>query len=141
MRDWRMEMETNVSLYEPISEAVEAVAHQVIGGAIEVHRAMGPGYIEGIYHRAMVMELRSLGLSIDQELATQISYKGTSVGSHRADLVVGGVLVVEIKAVRQLEPIHTAQVASYLKAFKLRLGLLINFNVAVLKQGIRRVVR
>ena len=134
-------MEMNVSLYAPIPEAIEAVGHQVIGGAIAVHRALGPGYVEGIYHRAMIIELKSLGLRLDEELTAQISYKDQPVGSHRADLIVAGALVIEIKAVRQLEPIHAAQVASYLKAFDLRLGLLINFNVAVLKQGLRRVVR
>jgi GxxExxY protein len=130
-----------VRLHRPVPEAAERIAHDVIGAAIAVHRAIGPGFLEPIYRRALKVELELRGIGADEEQAARIRYRGESVGSHRADLIVGNVVVVEVKAVRQFEAIHLAQLASYLKAFDLRLGLLINFNVTLLRDGVRRVVR
>jgi GxxExxY protein len=121
-------------------EGVDAFAHQVIGAAIEVHKHLGPGYIEGVYEDALVVELILRGIPFEQQKIVGVNYKGHEVGQSRLDLVVAGCLVVEIKAVTELAPIHKAQVISYLKATGLTLGLLINFNVPVLKDGIRRVI-
>ncbi|MBI3976872.1 MAG: GxxExxY protein [Chloroflexi bacterium] len=112
----------------------------VIGAAIEVHRVLGPGYLESVYEEAICVELQLRGVPFVRQVAMDVSYKGHAVGEGRLDLLVGGHLIVELKAVEALAPIHTAQVISYLKATGHHLGLLINFNVLVLRQGIRRVV-
>jgi GxxExxY protein len=124
---------------EPNSE-LDRLAHDVIGAAIEVHRILGPGFLESVYEEAMCVELGLRGIPFVRQYQSSIDYKGHAVGEHRLDLLVGDVLVVELKAVDALAPVHTAQVMSYLKANGKRLGLLINFNTPVLRQGIKRVV-
>ena len=119
---------------------LDRLAHQVIGAALEVHRALGPGYLESVYEEAMRVELRRQGIPHVRQARFGTIYKGEVVGEHRIDILVDDELIVELKAVDALAPIHTAQVISYLKAGALQLGLLINFNVPVLKQGIRRVI-
>lgn len=121
-------------------EKVDAVAHAVIGSAIEVHRVLGPGFLESVYEEALCVELTERGLYFVRQPGISINYKGHPVGEGRLDLVVKNLLVVELKAVDKLSDIHVAQVLSYLKATGFRLGLLINFNVPVLKYGIKRVV-
>ena len=116
------------------------LAHRVIGAAIEVHRHLGPGYLESVYEEALALELGLRGIAFERQKPIGVAYKGHAVGESRLDLLVGGCLVVELKAVEALAPIHQAQVISYLKATGLKLGLLINFNVPVLKSGIRRVI-
>ena len=106
-----------------------------------VHRELGPGFIEPVYGRALVLELRHRDLSTETEQPVQIYYRGEPVCSHRLDIVVERVVVVEVKAVRKLRPIHQAQVLSYLKASGCRIGLLMNFNVPMLIDGLRRFVR
>jgi len=112
---------------------------EVIGAAIEVHRALGPGFLESAYQQAMCIELASRGVEFICEHRIPVEYKGQVVGEGRADLLVGQKLIVELKAVDGLAPIHTAQVISYLRATNLRVGLVVNFNVKVLKDGIKRV--
>jgi GxxExxY protein len=124
-----------------IPPTTEQVVHEVIGAAIAVHRALGPGFIEPVYDRAMRIELRHRNLRTELQKAIQIEYRGEVVCRHRLDLVVEGIMVVEIKAVRKLRPIHQAQILSYLKASGCRVGLLMNFNVPVLLDGLRRFVR
>ena len=124
---------------EPDAET-DRFAQEVIGAAIEVHRALGPGFLESVYEQAMSIELGLLGISFERQVPVAVSYKGHSIGESRLDLLVEGKLVVELKAVDQFAPIHTAQVMSYLKATGHRLGLLINFNVVRLKDGVKRVV-
>ncbi|HNT75686.1 MAG TPA: GxxExxY protein [Anaerolineae bacterium] len=124
---------------EPSAEA-DALARQVIGAAIEVHRYLGVGYLESVYEEALCVELQLQGIPFERQKAIAVEYKGHSVGEGRLDLLVGGCLVVELKTVEAFAPIHQAQVISYLKATGLQLGLLINFHVPVLKDGIRRVV-
>jgi len=124
---------------EPDQE-LDAVAHSVIGAAIEVHRYLGPGYLESVYEEAMAVELELCGLSFERQKPFAIDYERRAVGEGRMDLLVAKRLVVELKAVESLAPIHKAQVISYLKATKCELGLLINFNVEVLKNGVQRVV-
>ena len=114
--------------------------HRVIGAAIEVHRHLGAGHLESTYHRALCIELRLRGIPFEFERLVEVSYKGELLQGKKSDLVVEGKIIVEVKAVSQLEEIHGSQVVSYLKATGLRAGLLINFNGVVLKAGIRRIV-
>jgi GxxExxY protein len=119
---------------------VEGLVHQVIGAAIEVHRVLGPGFLEAVYQDALAVETRLRGIPFEPQKPIDVCYKGEHVGQDRLDFLVDSALVVELKAVEQLAGIHTAQVLSYLKATKLPLGLLINFNTHILKDDIRRVV-
>jgi GxxExxY protein len=120
---------------------VDEVMHRVIGAAIEVHRHLGPGFLESVYYRALCIELRERGIAFEHEKAIQIVYKGHRIHGQRLDLLVDSRVVVEVKAVSQLEEIHASQVVSYLKATGLRAGLVLNFNAVVMKAGIRRIVR
>lgn len=124
---------------EPDDELNE-LSRQVIGAAIEVHRVLGPGYLESVYEEALAVELTLQGLACDRQMPMGIEYKGRVVGEGRLDLLVDGNLVVELKTVEQLLPIHQAQLLSYLKAARKELGLLINFNARVLRDGVKRVV-
>lgn len=119
---------------------LDALAQQVVSAATEVHRHLGPGYLESLYEEALVIELTARGVAYVRQPPIRVRYKGNAIGEGRADLLIGGELLVELKAVDQLAPIHKAQVISYLKAMQLHLGLLINFNVAVLRDGVQRVV-
>ncbi len=122
------------------NQAVDQIARDVIGAAIEVHRVLGPGFLESTHEEALAVELGIRGLPYERQVAIALAYKGQPVGHQRLDLLVGASVVVELKAVEALLPIHTAQVLSYLRAAGPSLGLLINFNVPVLKQGIKRLV-
>lgn len=124
----------------PIPRDIERVAHRVIGCGITVHRVLGPGFKEVIYDRALCLELDSNGLKYECEKPILVRYKGWDIPGHKIDLIVEGQVIVELKAVPRLTTIHTRQVVSYLKATQLRLGLLMNFNVNVLKDGTRRIV-
>lgn len=119
---------------------VERVAHVTIGCALEVHKRLGPGYLEGVYHDAMVIELGIAGLTAGSEVPIQLTYRGRPLRQHRLDLVVEGCVIVELKAVDRLERIHHAQLISYLRSSGMRLGLLMNFNSEHLKQALRRVI-
>jgi GxxExxY protein len=118
----------------------DGLAQKVIGAAIEVHRHLGPGYLEGVYDEGLAIEFDLQGIPYERQKTIAVDYKGRDIGQGRLGFVVGGTLVVELKAVDSLLPIHTAQVISYLKASGCVLGLVINFNVPVLRKGIRRVV-
>jgi GxxExxY protein len=120
---------------------VEAVMFRVIGAAIEVHRHLGPGYLESIYQRALCVELRLRGIEFVVERRINVVYKGEVLQGQKLDLIVEGKVIVEVKAVSQLDEIHGSQVVSYLRSTGLRAGLLINFNSVVLKAGLRRIVR
>ena len=119
---------------------VDDVMTRVIGACIEVHRHLGPGFLESTYHRAVCVELTERGIAYEKGKRVTISYKGHSISEQFIDLVVESCVVVEIKAVSQLEEIHGSQVVSYLRATRLRAGLLVNFNKPVLKAGLRRIV-
>jgi GxxExxY protein len=121
-------------------ERLDQLAHAVIGAAIEVHRQLGPGYLEEVYQGALELELKLQGIPFEAQKPVSVSYKGHPVGEGRLDFLVDEILVVELKAVESLADIHKAQVISYLKATKLHLGLLINFNVTTLKNGLKRVI-
>ncbi len=119
---------------------VDRLAHAVIGAAIDVHRILGPGFLEPVYEEALIVEMNLRDVPFVQQPGISVAYKGHNVGKGRLDLLVDGRLIVELKAVEKLAPIHKAQTISYLKATGLQLALLINFNVPVLKEGIQRIV-
>jgi GxxExxY protein len=117
------------------------VSGQVIGAAIEVHRELGPGLLESAYEACLVHELRQRGIQVEQQVPQPVFYKGLQLEcGYRLDLLVENRVIVELKAVEALAPIHEAQLLTYLKLRKLRLGLLINFNVPILKNGIKRLL-
>lgn len=120
-------------------EEEDRLAHLVIGAAIEVHRGLGPGHKESVYEEALAIELGLRDVAFARQHAASIAYKGRTVGAGKIDLIVGDRLIVELKAVEALLPLHLAQVISYLKATGLRLALLLNFNVSTMKEGIKRV--
>lgn len=120
---------------------VDALARTVIGAALAVHRELGPGYPEIVYQRALAVELRALSLPFVRERSFSVRYRDADVGEGQLDFLVDDLLVVELKAVELVLPLHRAQVRSYLKALKLELALLINFNTRLLKDGIERIVR
>ena len=124
---------------EPENE-IDALASSVLVAAKEVHRCLGPGFLESTYERALCLELGARGLSYSCQYVVPLLYKGQPVGESHLDLLVEDRLVVELKAVDQLAEIHVAQTLAYLKATRLSLALLINFNVRILLQGVRRVV-
>jgi GxxExxY protein len=119
---------------------VEHVMHRAIGCALEVHKALGPGYLEPVYHKAMRIELGHQGLQFKSEHVVHIRYRNQLLHGHRIDLIVEGAVIVELKAVARFDPIHTSQLVSYLRATQLRAGLLVNFNAEWLRGNIRRVV-
>ena len=113
---------------------------RVIGAAIEIHRALGPGYQEGIYEEALAFEFGRMGVSFERQRTFSVKYLGHVVGEGRIDFLIEGKLVVELKAVEKTHPVHKAQVISYLKALSCQTGLLINFNESMLRSGIQRVI-
>jgi len=113
---------------------------QVIGAAIEVHKALGPGLLEGFYEECLHHELRLRGLACDRQVPLELAYKGLRIGSaYRIDLVVESAVVVEVKTVETLLPVHHAQLLTYLRLGGCRLGLILNFNVPSLPEGIVRM--
>jgi GxxExxY protein len=101
---------------------------KIIELAIEVHRTLGPGFLEAIYENALVIELEKVGLKCEQQKQVDVFYKGIKVGEHRLDLLVDSKVIVEVKAVKSLEDIHRSQIISYLTATGIRIGLLLNFG-------------
>jgi GxxExxY protein len=113
---------------------------KVIGACIEIHRELGPGLLESAYEECLAYELSKAGLRFERQRALPVRYKEVQLDcGYRLDLVIEGLLIVELKAVTELHPIHEAQLLTYLKVDKKSLGLLINFNVPTLKQGVKRV--
>ena len=114
---------------------------KIIGAAIEVHRQLGPGLLESIYEASLAYELAQLGLTVERQKAVAVAYKTLRFDEGlRLDLLVAGEVIVELKCVEVILPIHEAQLLSYLRLTCLKVGLLINFKVPVLKQGIKRLV-
>lgn len=115
------------------------ITEEIIGAAIEVHKALGPGLLESAYEECLCRELALRGIPFERQIPLPVEYKGTKLDcGYRLDLLVSGGVVVELKACESIEPIHEAQLLTYLKIGRWRLGLLINFNVPILKDGIRR---
>jgi GxxExxY protein len=120
---------------------VNQITDSVIGAAIEVHRTLGPGLLESAYETCLEYEMLRRGIPHERQKAIPIRYRGIAVESaYRVDFLVGGLVIVELKAVERLDHIHTAQVLTYLRLSGCRIGLLINFNVPLLLNGIRRLI-
>ena len=120
---------------------LNGITHGIIAAAIEVHRHLGPGLLESAYQVCVCYELSRMGLSFTREVHLPLSYKGLQLDcSYRIDLLVEDAVLVELKSIEQILPIHSAQLLTYLRASHKPIGLLINFNVLVLKDGIKRIV-
>lgn len=131
--------------YSPASQQDRSrsnkVSEQIIAAAITVHRHLGPGLLESSYKRCLAKELSLRGVSFETEIAIPINYKGTCLeDGYRIDMVVEGLVVVEIKSLAKILPVHEAQLLTYLRISQLWLGLLLNFETALLKDGIKRLV-
>jgi GxxExxY protein len=124
----------------PLSDELENLIERIIGCCIAVHRALGPGLLESIYAKAVCLELLATDIPFECEKQIPVEYRGKLLCHQRLDLVVSGLVVVEIKCVQRPDPVHHAQLLCYLHVSKLRAGLLVNFNTAVLKDGLKRVV-
>ncbi len=112
----------------------------IIAAAIEVHRQLGPGFLEKIYENAVAVELEARGHKVERQLTYDVSFRGQVIGQHRLDLLVDDEVVIEMKSVEALAKTHQAQLRSTLKAANKRVGLLINFNQATLTSGVKRVI-
>lgn len=124
---------------EPDSR-IDAIAYRVIGAALEMHRTLGPGFLESVYQAAFACELSRRRIRFEREKTVPLFYTGIRIGEHRLDFPVEESVVVELKTVEALNPVHTSQMISYLVATRLPIGLLINFHVPMLKDGITRIV-
>lgn len=126
---------------DEVDEEFEELAFKTIGAAIEVHRRLGPGFLEAIYENAMSVELAERGIPFQQQVPATVEYRDVDVGEGQIDLLVDDRLIVELKTVEEFRPIHKAQLMSYLKMTGLPLGLLLNFKTNKLKDGgIKRVI-
>ncbi len=111
---------------------------RIIGCAIEVHRHLGPGLLESIYESALCIELKLAGLAYERQKPVPVTYKGHALGDHRLDVLVEDTVILELKSVERFDPVFEAQILSYLKMTGKPIGLLINFNTRLLKDGIKR---
>ena len=127
--------------FAPLPPEVEQAAKECIVGGMTVHRVLGPGFKESIYHRALCLELNSREIKYESEKQISVPYKSWMIPGHRLDIVVGELVLIEFKAVPRLRKVHSSQVFSYLKATNLRLGLLMNFGGRLFRDGLKRVVR
>ncbi len=119
----------------------DLITRRIIGAAIEVHRHLGPGLLESAYEKCLAFELRERGLKVEEQKPLPVTYKGVTLEcGYRLDLIVEDAVVVEVKAIEQLAPIHDAQMLSYLRISGKHVGLLLNFHVRVLKDGLKRIV-
>src|SRR6185437_3850094 len=135
-----MPFDDEISMYEDLLEPpkeLDDLARAVIGAAIEVHRVLGPGMPEESYQKAMEIELKFRAIPFERQKRVEIFFKGVVVGMCKIDLLVGGRLVVELKAVDAFAPVHRLQTRSYMRLMNEILGLLINFNVPLLKDDVK----
>lgn len=124
-----------------LPEQTEGIARSVVDGAMAVHRGLGPGLLESAYEICLGHELERRGHAVIRQMALPVVYEGIKLdGGYRIDLVIDGAVIVEVKAVEALTPLHQAQLLTYLRLSGLRLGFLINFNVVLLRHGIRRMI-
>jgi GxxExxY protein len=122
------------------TEEHDPLTQRIIGGAIEVHRTLGPGLLESAYVEALTVELAEGGLRCARQVRVPLTYKGRHLGEYRLDLLVEDAVVVEVKAVERFDPVHEAQLLTYLRLSGKGVGLLINFNRRLLREGIKRLV-
>ena len=113
---------------------------RIIGCAIEVHKHLGPGLLESVYESALCVEFKANSLPFKRQMGVPLYYKGELIAQHRPDLIVDDKVIVEVKSVEALAPIHMAQLLTYLRVTSLRVGLILNFNSPTMKQGTKRVV-
>lgn len=126
--------------FEPIAREVDAVAKEVVDSAFHVHRELGPGLLEGVYEACLMEELSLRDIPVQRQVKVPIAYKGRRINADlRIDLLVSNAVIVEIKSVDTMLPVFEAQLMTYLKMTSHRLGILINFNVPLIKYGIRRI--
>lgn len=135
-----MESRREAAYASVLPPETDALITATIGCAIRVHSALGPGFLESIYAGAMALELEASRIPYEREKPIVVSYRGQPIAGQRLDFVVGGQVILEIKAAAKVEPIFQAKLISYLRATKLRGGLIINFNLPLLRDGIKRIV-
>lgn len=131
---------TDLRITSDLPQDLEELIRATIGALLAVHRELGAGMSEAVYAAAVGVELTERGIAFEDEKTFAVRYRGRFLRHQRVDLLVDGRLVVEIKSVEALHPVHAAQVVSYMRVTGVRTGLLVNFNVRLLKQGIRRIV-
>jgi len=125
----------------PIPPELNHISEQVIGASIKVHSHLGPGLLESVYEACLMHEMQTRGLEVRNQVALPVTYDNVHLDAgYRIDLLVENRVIIELKSVEKVTPLHEAQLLTYLKLSNLRLGLLINFNVLLLKDGIRRMV-
>ena len=124
-----------------MDEKLNELSKKVIGAAIRVHQELGPGLLESVYQQCLSLEIQSMGLSVEVEVPVEVKYRGQLINDQgfRLDLLVEGCLIVELKSVEKVKPVHKKQLLTYLKITGHRLGLLINFNEVLLRDGITRI--
>jgi GxxExxY protein len=127
-------------VHSPLSDAVEQLVHDTIGCCLRVHRELGPGLFERIYSGALCVELKAAGIPFEREKRYPVRYRGELIADQYLDFVVSNQVVLEVKAVDDLAPIHHKQILNYMRIAGLRAGLLLNFNVAILPDGLIRKV-
>lgn len=133
-------MQMNLRVATSLPEKHEQLINKVIGAAIEVHQNLGPGFLESIYERALCHEFQLQGIPFKKQVEIEVPYKEISISGQRLDLIIDNFLILELKTVEEIGPIHEAQLLSYLKSTGLKVGLIINFKVKQLKSGIKRMV-
>jgi len=123
-----------------IDPELDAITERIIGACIEVHKELGPGLSEVFYQEALCHEFDLRGIAYEKQVRVPVVYKGKAIGETRVDLLVEGRVIVELKVCEALNAVHSAQLICYLQLLKLKVGLLVNFNVAILKDGLKRVI-
>ena len=128
--------------YEPLSDELERIGKEIVDSAYRVHKELGPGLLESVYEECMLYDLRRKGLKVETQVYLPIEFDGQIIEKNklRIDMVVEGLVVVENKAVAEMIPLYQAQTLTYLRLGKMRLGYLINYNVTLIKNGIKRFV-
>lgn len=125
----------------PLPDKVEGIAKTIVDSAYKVHKALGPGLLESVYQQCLVYELRKRALQVFTKVKVPIYYDGIKLDSDlQLDVLVENEIILELKAVNEFHPVHKAQLMTYLKLTNKRLGFLINFNVPIIKQGIKRII-
>jgi GxxExxY protein len=131
----------NIFDLDPGQQKLDSITEKIIGAAISVHRELGPGLLESAYEECVCFEFSQLGLRFERQVPLPVHYKEVKLDcGYRMDIVIERLVIVEIKAVERIIPVHEAQLLSYLKLAKLRVGLLLNFHTPVLKSGVKRIV-
>jgi len=130
-----------MKVFEPLAPEIELIAKTIVDAALKVHRALGPGLLESVYELCLAHELRRRSVQLESQVKLPITYEGLTIDAGlRLDLIVARQIIVEVKAVEKMHPVFDAQLLTYLKLTNLRLGILINFNVPLIRDGIKRII-